>query len=653
MLTTIAGHLSRNNISLSPDQLLTGDEIIVVVEDDPIFREPLKIFLEDNGLSAKEAGNAQELLHLLDTCDVALILLDIGLPDIDGFSLLPRLVEKDPNLGIIMLTSVTDFHTALDCIRKGADDYLTKPVQLQDILHAVTRILEKRRLIFEKRRYEQDLEKAHFRIRLLHQLSLKMNSVYLSTVELDEILQAILVGITANQGLRFNRAFLAIFNQSNTELKGRLAIGAINRERAGQIWAEMDRQELNLIEIVNNMKISSSKDDADVNRIVRGLKIPVSDSDHILIKSAQIRRSIKVSSLNNCVPVALERREEGVFFDYAKDSNNSRERRNGDDLFHNNSFLVPHDLIKLLGEKNFVVVPLFSPGRALGVIIADNFVTGNPIYDNQIRALELFASQASLAIEHSHLYRDMQKQIIELESLNNELNRNKDMLVQAERYSAIGHMAAQLVHAIRNPITSIGGVSRILARKITDEEWGKYVNVMIKETDRLESTLEDLFAFVSQSEAKMEPLPLFQVIKKTIMLVHADMVKQRITWKQDFCDPEPVVNIDLCQARQMILHLLKNSIEAMPDGGELTVTVRTDGDWVLISIRDTGVGIPDSYMDKATDPFFTTKMYGTGMGLTMVERVVKMHNGFLKLNRLHPGMDVVVKIPLAGQVAHS
>ncbi|MCK5230678.1 MAG: response regulator, partial [Desulfobulbaceae bacterium] len=187
MLTTIAGHPSRN-ISLSPDQLLTGDEIIVVVEDDPILREPLKVFLEDNGFSAKEAGNAQELLHLLDTCDVALVLLDIGLPDIDGFSLLPRLVEKDPNLGIIMLTSVTDFHTALDCIRKGADDYLTKPVQLQDILHAVTRILEKRRLIFEKRRYEQDLEKAHFRIRLLHQLSLKMNSVYLSTVELDEIL---------------------------------------------------------------------------------------------------------------------------------------------------------------------------------------------------------------------------------------------------------------------------------------------------------------------------------------------------------------------------------------------------------------------------------------------------------------------------------
>ncbi|MEA2082718.1 MAG: response regulator [Thermodesulfobacteriota bacterium] len=652
MLTNIADHSSRN-IPLSPDQLLRGDEVIAVVEDDPIFRGPLKVFLEEHGLSVKEAGNAQELLRLLDSCHVALVLLDIGLPDIDGLSLLPRLVEKDPELGVVMLTSMTDLQTALDCIRKGADDYLTKPVQLEDILHAVTRILEKRRLIHEKRRYEQDLEKAHFRIRLMHQLSLKMNSVYLSMVELDEILQAILIGITANQGLRFNRAFLAIFNQSNTELKGRLAIGATNRERAGQIWAEMDQKGLNLIEIVNNIKISSSEDDAEVNRIVKGLKIPVSDSDHILIKSAQTRRSIKVLSINDSVPVALDRREEGVFYNYSKSPNNGGDRRNGNGSFSSNSFPVPHDLINLLGEKDFVVVPLFSPGRALGVIIADNFVTGTPIYDSQIRALELFASQASLAIEHSHLYRDMQKQIVELESLNNEVNRNKDMLVQAERYSAIGHMAAQLVHAIRNPITSIGGVSRILARKITDAEWGKYVSVMIKETDRLESTLEDLFAFVSQSEAKKEPLPLFQVIKKTIMLVQIDMVKQHITWELDFCEPEPVVDIDLCQVRQMILHLLKNSIEAMPDGGKLTVTVMTEGDWVSISIRDTGSGIPDSHMDKATDPFFTTKMYGTGMGLTMVERVVKMHNGSMKLNRLHTGMDVVVKIPPAGRVAHS
>ena len=651
MFPTSSGS-SSPNMSLTPDQLLEGDEVIVVVEDDMASRKPLIAFLERYGLSVKEAGNAHEFLDLLNTCNVALALLDIGLPDIDGLSLLPELGNKYPDLAVVMLTGVADLQIALDCIRKGADDYLAKPVHPQDVLHAVTKALEKRRLIFENRRYQEDLEKAQFRMRLMHQLSVKMNSVYLSTVELDEILQAILVGITANQGLRFNRAFLAIFNQKNTELKGRLAIGSISRERAGQIWAEIEERELNIAEIVEGMRGKPYReDDEDVNRIVKALKIPVSDSDNILIKSAQTRRSMKVSCSNGGVPIALERREDGIFYDYIG-GNGAVERRNKNNRSPNDILPVPHDLINLLQEDNFVVVPLFSPGRALGVIVADNFVTGDPIFDSQIRALELFASQASLAIEHSHLYRDMQKQIVELENLNEEVIRNKDMLVQAERYSAIGHMAAQLVHAIRNPITSIGGVSRILARKITDSEWGKYVNVMIKETDRLESTLEDLFAFVSQSEANLEPLPLFPVIRKSVMLVQSDMVKQHISWNLELCEPEPVANMDLSQVRQMILHLLKNSIEAMPDGGELTVSVNTDDDLVLILIRDTGVGISDSLMDKATDPFFTTKTYGTGMGLTMVERVAKLHNGSMKLNRLDKGMEVVVKIPLVGLVTH-
>lgn len=649
MFSTNSG-FHNPNISLQPDQLLEGDEVIVVVEDDLASRRPLAVFLESHGLSVKEAGNAQEFLGLLKTCNVALVLLDIGLPDTDGLSLLPELGNKYPDLAVVMLTGVADLQIALDCIRKGADDYLAKPVHPQDVLHAVTKTLEKRRLIFENRRYQEDLEKARFRMRLMHQLSLKMNSVYLSTVELDEILHAILVGITANQGLRFNRAFLAIFNQQNTELKGRLAIGSTSRERAGQIWAEIEERELNIAEIVEDMRSKPyMENDADVNRIVKALKIPVSDSDNILIKSAQTHRSMKVLCSNGCVPVALERREAGIFYDYTGD-NGVVERRNKKYQSPNDILPVPHDLINLLQEDNFVVVPLFSPRRALGVIIADNFVTGSSIFDSQIRALELFASQASLAIEHSHLYRDMQKQIIELENLNEEVTRNKDLLVQAERYSAIGHMAAQLVHAIRNPITSIGGVSRILAKKITDAEWGKYVNVMIKETDRLESTLEDLFAFVSQNEAKMEPLPLFPVIRKTVMLVQSDMVKQHISWNLELCEPEPVVNMDLNQVRQMILHLLKNSIEAMPDGGELTVSVNTDEDWVSILIRDTGVGISDSLMDKATDPFFTTKTYGTGMGLTMVERVCKLHNGSMQLNRLDKGMEIIIKMSPAGWV---
>ncbi len=208
MLESIPG---LHHISLTPDKLLARDEVIVIVDDDASIREPLRTFLESHDLAVVEAENGNQLRKLLGSVKIALVLLDIGLPDTDGLTLLPEIVNDYPGVAIVMLTGMADLEVALDCIRKGADDYLSKPVQFDEILLVVRKVLERRRLITENLKYQEDLENAHFRIHLLHQLSLKMNSVYLSTVELDEILQAILVGITAEEGLRFNRAFLAIF----------------------------------------------------------------------------------------------------------------------------------------------------------------------------------------------------------------------------------------------------------------------------------------------------------------------------------------------------------------------------------------------------------------------------------------------------------
>jgi len=95
--------------------------------------------------------------------------------------------------------------------------------------------------------------------------------------------------------------------------------------------------------------------------------------------------------------------------------------------------------LDLLQENTFVIIPLYSPSRSLGVIIVDNFITGKPITSDDISSLEIFASQASLAIEHSHLYKDMLQKIDELELVSQELEHSKDLLVEAEniRQSAI------------------------------------------------------------------------------------------------------------------------------------------------------------------------------------------------------------------------
>ncbi|MDH3783459.1 MAG: response regulator, partial [Desulfobulbaceae bacterium] len=161
MLESIPG---LHHISLTPDKLLARDEVIVIVDDDASIREPLRTFFESHDLAVVEAENGNQLRKLLGSVKIALVLLDIGLPDTDGLTLLPEIVNDYPGVAIVMLTGMADLQVALDCIRKGADDYLSKPVRFDEILLVVRKVLERRRLITENLKYQEDLENAHFRI---------------------------------------------------------------------------------------------------------------------------------------------------------------------------------------------------------------------------------------------------------------------------------------------------------------------------------------------------------------------------------------------------------------------------------------------------------------------------------------------------------
>ncbi len=594
-----------------PEQLLEENELILLVDDYPDIVLLLRDFFRNQGFSVKTVSSAGELRRTIREETVALALLDIGLPDADGCQLLPEIKRESPDTAIIMLTAVTDLQIALECLRQGADDYLTKPVDFNELLKTVRKILEKRRLTINNRSYQRQLEQAHFRLKLLHELTMKMNTAYLTMVELDEILLAILVGITAEEGLQFNRAFLALFDENGETLEGRMAIGPGCREEAGRIWQEMRDRDLRFHKIIDRIREHCFPGDAEVNRIVRALRVDSADADHILIRATRERQPINVVNGECGYPVSPE-------------------------------------LIGLLQTDSFVIVPLFSPSRSLGVLIADHFVTGKPITPGMIEALESFASQASLAIEHCRLYMAMEKKIRQLETMAEELEKNKDLLLEAERYSAIGHMAAQLAHSIRNPITSIGGTARLLARKTEDPQWLKFLNMMTREAAKIEATLEDLFSFVEQIKPVKEEVPLHALIQKSVMLHYPSMQKQGVEHQLLLDEKnEPVLHIDPRLISQVLVHLIRNSVEAMPKGGKLILEVRKLEDVVEIYVRDTGSGITEINIDRITDPFFTTKTFGTGMGLALVKRIVKDHGGSLDIrNREQGGTEVCVTLPL-------
>ncbi len=603
---------SDNQPFLPVAELLEKGEAVVIVDDSPEIVLLLNRYLENQGFTVFQAGSAEELYSLLETSRIALVLLDIGLPDKDGNEILKDIVPKYPDLGIIMVTGSTDLSIALDCLREGADDYLTKPVRIQQFYHIVRSTLKKRRLAIDNRKFQHELESTNYRTQFLHALNLKMNTVYLSTVELKGILQAILVGITSDEGLKFNRAFLAMYNEDNQLLEGILAIGPASREDAGKVWDSIRQNNLRLHDIISNVQSSDSDVDAVINRVAKQLRVPISDSNHVLVAAGRQRKTIIVKD------------------GYAE------------------NYSVPDDLLTTLDHNSFVVIPLYSPSKSLGVIIVDNFVTNKKISTEDILALEIFASQASLAIEHSHLYEDMRQKIGELELVTHELERSKDLLVASERFSAVGHMSAQLVHVIRNPITSIGGTARLLAKKTDDEYISNFLNIITKEAAKIESTLEDLFSFVEEQELNIAPHPLYPLIRRSVMLFYTTMKSGNINYLLDFPGKSPILMVDGTKIRQVFLHLIKNSIEAMPQGGTLTVSCKEEKDDFLVSVSDTGGGIADSAITQVKDPFFTTKTYGTGMGLTLVEKITTMHNAsFSIVHKEGNGMVATVTFPKA------
>jgi signal transduction histidine kinase/response regulator of citrate/malate metabolism len=596
---------------LDDDAYLEGDEVILAVDDFVQIADIIKAYLQHRSLKTLTAGSVAEFRQMLKQARTALVLLDINLPDGNGVELISEIKAADADTAVIMLSGVTDLQTALKCIRRGADDYLTKPVQFEPFWETVRKVLEKRRLKISNRRYQQQIEQANFRLRLMHGLAVRMNTAYLSMTALDEILRAILVGITAKEGLGFNRAFLALFDDSAQTLEGRMAIGPGCREDAGRIWQEISSRELGFHDLIESIRKHGFHEDGEVNRIVRALRVSAADKEHLLIRSAAERRSVNV--------------------------------RNGENGFGG---LAPPELMGLLEEDSFVVAPLYSQNASLGVIIADNFVTGRPIDEDAVKALESFASQASLAIEHWRIYMQMERKLKELEEVTEELDKNKDLLVEAGRYAAVGQVAAQLAHNIRNPVTAIGGTARLLARKIDDAQQLNFLGMMIKETVKIEQTLEDLLNFVDKVAPVKEQTMLYPLLIKSLMLFYSTMQKQGVEYELILPDQQFSCNIDPQQMKRAVVHLVRNAVEAMEQGGRLVIKVTEDGPLMHVAVQDSGIGIAAADLHRAADPFYTTKTAGTGVGLSLVERIARDHGGGMVIRRREGGgTEVVLTLP--------
>ena len=230
--------------------------------------------------------------------------------------------------------------------------------------------------------------------------------------------------------------------------------------------------------------------------------------------------------------------------------------------------------------------------------------------------------------------------------------RTKELL-EAERLAAIGEVTTMVGHDLRNPLQVLVNVSYLIKKKIMSspacakaaEKRGilNYMATLEKQVDYMNKIVSDLRDLAARLSPQMMNLSLRQIVEGTFALID---VPESIMVRVDVDEGLPKIMADPFMLRRVVTNLVMNAIQAMPDGGVLTVKASKEDEMMLLSVQDTGVGIPKENLDKIFQPFFTTKAKGQGLGLAVCKRMVEAHGGAIEVeSELGAGTTFTIKLP--------
>lgn len=236
------------------------------------------------------------------------------------------------------------------------------------------------------------------------------------------------------------------------------------------------------------------------------------------------------------------------------------------------------------------------------------------------------------------------KDVTNLRSLEEQVQRS-------DRLSMIGQIAAGAAHEIRNPLTSIKGFLQMFRSTFIEKEMTKeqnYADIMLIEIDRINELVNEFLLLSKRKNVSYDLVDVSLVLKEIMPIIQSEAMLHSITVQHAPVDGLPKIIADRELLKQVFLNIGKNGIEAMSDGGILTIQIRADYSEgkLHVDIHDTGPGIPNFVVDKIFDPFFTTKPSGTGLGLSVCQRIIHDMGGAIRVSCKGFGTTFTVSIPI-------
>jgi len=444
-------------------------------------------------------------------------------------------------------------------------------------------------------------------INFLHELGVVLQT----SLDLDEVLSVAMTAITAGKGFAMNRAFLLLADKERQFLEGYLGVGPRTYEEAWQTWADIDRNNFTLKEMARQFydtKLASEK--VKFHDLLERLTIPLADEQHILNRV-----------LNDSKPVLVE---------------------NAADLP-----ALYGSFAEVLGSSSFIIVPLISRKRRIGLIIADNCFTHKPITLQDLQSLETFSFPVAFAIERASLYERLQEEVDKLTSANLKLQEQQELIVKMEKMALVGKITSNIAHSIRNPLMIIGGFARSLLKTVAEQDPKReYLESIVRETRQLEEVLGEVLTYSDSLYPTMDRWDVNQLVSNVWQGLSEKFQERQIQCLLELSPDLPTVYIDYKQISYCLRTILNDSVEAIAGAGEIRLATLREENYVILTIRDSSRKSGLQAGETAASHPFPRQESASSLGLPLCATIFEKNGMPFAVDYGDAGMCVTIKLPI-------
>lgn len=619
---------------------------ILLVDDRKENLLALEAVLTSSNYHLIKANSGEEALKWILKEEFAVILMDVQMPGIDGFETarLIRERERSKDLPIIFITALSQKQEhILHGYSVGAIDYIIKPfdpIILKCKVDAfVTLYLNKKEIQLQKEIINErtkELEEAY--------LQLKRNEVLSRALGETSIDTFVILNSQGNI-LLINPAVKDMFGYSPKEVIG-AHIHLFLPELAQRSFHSFPKGEL--IE-TTAQKYDGSKLPVDILISVAEIEngsifvcairdITERKNQFNMLEELVKERTLELCESEEKYRLLVEESPEGIIVRKMKSNDWSFINKTGFNILKIDSFeeITDKTFFDIIHPDDHEIVikniERVRKGQKIDVFELKLIRFDGEVIDVEMKIIPfMYEGEQALHV----MFRDITV-----------FKQTREFMHQSEKLTVVGELAAGIAHEIRNPLTSLRGFTQLLQFDLGANH--EYVDIMITEIDRINTIVSELLLLAKPNKFEFKQVLLQKLLDDMITLMNGQANLHGVEIQLNFDTTIKgyyIYGIEN-KIKQVLINIVKNAIEAMPDGGLLIINVGTEEDQVMLDFIDHGYGIPSEVLEKVGQPFYTTKEKGTGLGLMVCYSIIESHQGILSIDSVEgKGTTVQVKLP--------